>query len=101
MKRFVLFLLSGIFLSTVSAFATVSSDYLQDLYSCRYDTQVRFKSKKEFVDKYEQKFGDIFISSIAYGYADLKIKGRKKIKVSYICLLGNDLKPVWGYVIPR
>ena len=58
-------------------------------------------SKKEFIDKYEQKVGDYYISSIVYGYGYMKIPKCKMQRISYITLIGNDCKPVWGYVIPR
>ena len=58
-------------------------------------------SKKEFIDKYEQKVGDYYISSIVYGYGYMKIPKCKKQRISYITLIGNDCKPIWGYVIPR
>ncbi len=94
-------LITGIIISTTTVFASVSTDYLENLYSCQYDTKVNIKSKKEIIDKYEQKIGDNFISCISYGYADMKIKGKKKMRVSYICLLENDSTPIWGYIIPR
>ena len=58
-------------------------------------------AKKEFIDKYEQKVGDYYISSIVYGYGYMKIPKCKKQRISYITLIGNDCKPIWGYVIPR
>ena len=39
--------------------------------------------------------------SIVYGYGYMKIPKCKKQRISYITLIGNDCKPIWGYVIPR
>ena len=44
---------------------------------------------------------DYYISSIVYGYGYMKIPKCKKQRISYITLIGNDCKPIWGYVIPR
>ena len=84
-----------------SVFATTSTDYLQEIYSKTCNKEVTIKSKKEFIDKYEQKLGDKFISSIAYGEADFKLKGARKKRVSYVCMLENDCTPIWGYILPR
>lgn len=100
MKRRIILTLF-VLLNTVSVFASEASDFLTDLYTKEYKCDVKIKSKREFCDKYEQKIGGQYISSIVYGQADMKIKGHKKQKVSYICLMENDCKIVWGYVIPR
>ena len=70
MKNFGLIFLIFVFTS-LSANATVSTDYLERVYSCQCKKDVTFKSKKEYIDKYEQRLGDKFISSIVYGGAGL------------------------------
>lgn len=97
-----LLLLSLILFSTLSANATCCSDYLADLYSKEYNSKVKIVSKKEHIDKYEQKIGDNFVSSIVYGVGYMKRPKCKKLRITYICLLEScDKPPIWGYVIPR
>lgn len=100
MKRIILSVM--FILSSLTVHASECTDYLMNLYSNSHSKPVKIICRKEFIDKYEQKIGDKFISSIVYGQADMKIQGqRKKVRVSYICLLENDCKPIWGYIIPR
>ena len=95
-----LLLLILILFSTLSANATCCSDYLTDLYSKEYNTKVKIVSKKEHIDKYEQKIGDYFVSSVVYGVGYMKIKGQKKKRITYICLLKNCREIFWAHVIP-
>ena len=95
-------LLLIVLFSTLNVSATCYSDYLEEVYSKEHNTKVKIISKDEHIDKYEQKIGDNFISSIVYGVGYLKIPKCKKIRITYICLLKNcNSKPVWGYIIPR
>ena len=97
-----LLLLTLILFSTLGANATCCSDYLTDLYSKEYNTKVKIITKEEHIDKYEQKIGNCFISSIVYGVGYMKRTKCKKIRITYICLLENCEKPpIWGYIIPR
>ena len=97
-----LILLTLIILSALKANATCCSEYLEDLYSKEYNAKVKIISKDEFIDKYEQKIGDRFVSSIVYGTGYLKRPKCKKIRITYICMLEDSTKPpIWGYVIPR
>lgn len=98
MKRLFLVLMSLLLLPVE---ASECSKYLTDLYSKEYENPCKVVSKQEFVDKYEQKVGDYFISSIVYGYGYMKKHKCKKIRITYITLLGCDGNPIWGYVIPR
>ena len=100
MKKFIY--TACILILSAAVQASECVDYLSELYSCQYDAPVKIKSKLEVIDKYEQKIGNEYVSSIVYGQADLKIKHRKKMRVSYICLLKSCTeKPMWGYIIPR
>ena len=81
--------------------ASECSKYLTDLYTQECDCAVKIVSKKEFADKYEQKIGDYFVSSIVYGYGYMKKHKCKKVRITYITLLGCNGEPIWGYVIPR
>ncbi len=101
MKRLLYLLIIILFAQAVQAKDTVCTEYLNDLYTKEYKKEVKVISKKEHIDKYEQKIGDKFISSVAYGVGYIKIKGQKKIKITYLCLMEDCTKPFWGYVIPR
>ena len=101
MKKLLILSIFTYFIFSSSVFATTSTDYLQEIYSKTCNKEVTIKSKKEFIDKYEQRLGDKFISSIVYGEADFKIKGARKKRVSYVCMLENDCTPIWGYILPR
>ena len=57
--------------------------------------------KKEFTLDSSQCIGKQTISAITYGYGDLKIKGCKKHKITYICLLNNKYNPILSYIIPN
>ncbi len=97
-----LLLITLILLSTLNANATCYSEYLEDLYSKELNTKVKITSKEEHIDKYEQKIGDYFISSIVYGVGYMKQPKCKKIRITYICLLEScDKPPIWCYIIPR
>ena len=97
-----LLLTISILFFTLSANATCCSDYLAELYSKEYNSKVKIVSKKEHIDKYEQKIGDFYVSSIVYGVGYLKRPKCKKMRITYICLLEScDKPPIWGYVIPR
>ncbi len=98
-RKFLVSLL--ILLSTSASFATEATDYLVNMYANEYNMKVKIRSKKEFCNPCQQKIGDNCISEIVYGQADFKLKKVRKQKVSYICLLDNDSKPFWGFVIPR
>lgn len=100
MKR-VIILALFVLLNSLPIFATDASDFLAEMYTKEYNCNVKIKSKKEYCDKYEQEIGGQYISSIVYGQANMKIKGHKKQKVTYICLLKNDCEIFWGYVIPN
>ncbi len=95
------FIFVFIFFNILSARASDCTDFLSQIYSENYHKNVKIISKREFCDKCEQKLGNEVVSSIVYGLADMKIKGQRKQKVTYICLIGNDCQPIWGYVIPN
>ena len=99
MWRFALILI--IFFLAVPVQATECTKYLVDLYSKEYGCPVKITSRKEFVDKYEQKIADYEVFSIVYGYGFMKRPKCKRMRITYITLMNNDCKPIWGYVIPR
>ena len=50
--------------------------------------------KKEYSTEYQQDTGKIII----YGWGDIKIKGCKKKKITYVVLLDNFGKPGWSSI---
>ena len=98
MKKIILSFLLLTFCSSVSA--SQYTDYFTDIYSKEYKKPVKIVSKDEQIEKYEQKIGDQFISSIVYGVGYMKVKGQKKIRITYICLLKNSCEIFWGHIIP-
>lgn len=99
MKRLFLLLILSLFL--LPAEASECSKYLSELYTQECECQVKIVSKNEHIDRYEQKIGDAYVSSIAYGTGYMKKKKCKKIRITYITLLDENCNPIWGYVIPR
>ena len=55
--------------------------------------------KKEHTEEYPQVLKENVIKAITYGYGDMKIRGCKKFRISYICLLDENCKPFWSYII--
>ena len=76
-------------------------EYLREMYSKAYREPVLITSKKEFEEKCESYIGNTFISSITRGSGHFKQNGKRKIKISYICLNENSQKILWGYVLER
>ena len=54
--------------------------------------------KKEYFDDYNLKTGERLITKIVYGWGDMKIKGCKKRRVTYIVMYDADSKPYWSSV---
>ncbi len=98
MKKAILFILAIFFYTTANA--SEYSDYISNIYSKEYNKTVKIVSKDEHIEKYEQKIGEQFISSIVYGVGYMKIKGQKKKRITYICLLKNCNEIFWAHVIP-
>lgn len=98
MKR--IFLLILIIANASCALASECTNYLKEVQSQSCNKKVKVVSKVEFNEEYQQMLGDEQITSITCGSGYIKIKGRKKKNISYVCLLNKDCKPVWGYIIP-
>ena len=98
MQKFILcFLLLTL---SSSAMASQYTDYFSDLYSKEYNKRVKIVSKDEQIEKYEQKIGEQFVSSIVYGVGYMKVKGERKKRITYIVLLKNNCEIFWAHVIP-
>lgn len=76
-------------------FASECTAFLTSIYSSDYKQPVTIISKKEFTDKYEQHLNNQYISSVVYGNGYFALKGKKRIKINYICTFENYSKPFW------
>ena len=99
--RKLIILLFFILISTTCVHASDCTKYLVDLYSKEYNCPVKIVSRQEFVNKYEQKFGEYNLKSIVYGFGFMKRPKCRRVRITYIALMDENCKPVWGYVMPR
>lgn len=81
--------------------ANVCTDYISQNLSAEYKKSIHVEQKSEYIDKYEDYLGKVFISSIVYGDAKLEGLHRRGKNIKYICLMEDYSKPVWGYVIQK
>ena len=101
MKR-LLILLTIFTLSTEAfAYSTEASKYIETQYLNQDNKSIKLKVKKEYSDECSLIIGDTKISNLKYGFANLKIKGKRTTGVSYICLYDECNNPVFGYIISK
>lgn len=101
MKR-ILVLLCILFFSVSYACATEASKYAAQKYSETTGSRnVRITVKKEHTEECTQKIGEADVFAITYGYGDMKVKGKRKARISYICLLDKNCDIIWSCIIPR
>ena len=98
MKRLVLLVIFFLILIN-PVLATNCSKYAEKNFAEENNKErVRITVKKEVITPYAQEFGDSFIPYIAYGYGDIRAKKMKKSRITYICLLDNDMQPMWSHL---
>ena len=100
MKRVICFLLVYS-LMCQAVFATEASKFAAQKYAECINKKAVITVKKEHTEECFQKIGDQDIPFITYGYGDLKVKGKKKLRISYICLRDKDYNLFWSCIIPR
>ena len=101
MKNVILIIIFSFFTLPVFAKATTASRYAESQYAEQQGfNKVRINVKNEHTDEYQQKIGTQIIPAITYGYGDMKIKGCKKSRISYIVLLDCHCEPIWSYIMP-
>lgn len=99
MKKIVL--LICLYLCVSVAKATEASEYAEKQYSRQTGNEkVHITVKKEHTVEYQQKIGEQIIPAITYGYGDMKAIKQKKCRITYICLLDENCKPIWSYIFP-
>lgn len=85
----------------IPAFPTEASKYAEEQYAKQNClSKVKINVKKEHTIENLQKLCEQKIPVIVFGYGDLKAKKCKKTSISYICLLDENYKPIWSYIIP-
>ena len=88
--------------SVLNACGTEASKFLENQYCKIYELKkVHITVKKEHTQEYNQIIDGQMIPAITYGYGDLKAKGCKKRRISYICLWDKCAKIIWGNIILR
>ena len=101
MKNFILILICCFLALPGYAKTTSASKFAESQYADKQGfSKVRINVKKEHTDEFQQKIGEQDIHTITYGYGDIKIKGCKKCRVSYIVLFACNNKPIWSYIMP-
>lgn len=77
-----------ILLIQISVSASECTEYLSNIYSKNYNTEVKITGyKTEYTDKYEDYINNQFISSIQYRRGYLKQPDKRRQKISYLCTL--------------
>lgn len=100
MKRVISLILLCLAFNQVYA-STEASEFVAEQYAAASgNEQVHIVVKKEHTMEYQQPVGGEMIPAITYGYGDMKVKGCRKLKITYLCLLNKDFKPLWSYIIP-
>ena len=85
----------------MSVYATEASDFVQKQSSdLNGGKKVHITVKKEHTEEYQQPIGDTMVPAITYGYGDLKLKGERKTRITYICLLNEKCEPFWCFIFP-
>ena len=101
MKRIICTLIICLF-TVLNASATEASKYAgKNCSEANGNVPVKITVKKEHTEACYQKIGDIYVPSITYGYGDMKIKHKKKMRISYICLRDSENNIFWSCIIPR
>jgi hypothetical protein len=79
----------------VFAYSSAASKFAEQEYAKKNNCEkVKINMKKEYSTEYQQDTGKIII----YGWGDIKIKGCKKKKITYVVLLDNFGKPGWSSI---
>ena len=100
MKELISFIVFSLTIIGVYA-STEASNFAEKQYSAQIGNEnVHIIVKKEHTMEYLMPVGTEKISAVTYGYGDMKVKGCTKCRITYICLLGENFKPVWSYIIP-
>jgi len=83
----------------VSAYSTPASKFAESEYAKTNNCQkVRINMKKEYCNDYNLKTDKRMIIKVVYGWGDMKIKGCKKHRVTYVVLFDAECKPYWSSV---
>ncbi len=79
----------------IYSYSSEASKFAEREYAKKNNCEkVKINMKKEYSTEYQQDTGKIII----YGWGDIKIKGCKKKKITYVVLLDNFGKPGWSSI---
>ena len=82
-----------------TAYASVCTDYLSEIYSSQHGRKIEITQKNnEHIDKLEDYIENRLVSSVVYDKARIRGIKKKKKTLNYACLMENDKKPLWGYI---
>ena len=103
MKKFFLLILLCLKIQPCFSYSTEASKFAELQYAKQNCiSKVHINVKKEHTAKTPQNTIDSKTAGITFGYGDLKsnvkICGKRKLRISYICLLDKNFKPVWSHI---
>ena len=79
----------------VFAYSSTASKFAEHEYAKMQNCKkVHINMKKEYSAEYQQKN----CTKIVYGYGDIKIKGCKKRRITYVVLFDESCKPCWSKI---
>lgn len=82
-----------------TAYASVCTDYLSEIYSSQHGRKIEITQKNnEHIDKLEDYIENRFVSYVVYGKARIRGLSKRQKTLNYACLMENDKKPLWGYI---
>lgn len=99
MRFFILVLSIYLCITTVFAYSTEASGYAEKQHELLNKCHANINVKKEHTEKSLQKIGEQTVWTITYGWGDLKIKGHKTRRITYIVLKDNKCKPICSFII--
>ncbi len=95
MKSIILLIILLIFSPSVFAYSSKASKFAEAEYAKTNNREkVYINMKKECRAEYQQKNGQ----TIVFGYGDIKIKGCKKRRITYVVLYDESCKPSWSKI---
>jgi hypothetical protein len=96
MRNFAFVLIFSFLALPVFGYSSIASRFAESEYAKKNNCEkVCINMKKEYLTEYKQKNGE----TIVYGWGDMKIKGCKKRRITYVVLTDESGKPCWSSII--
>ncbi len=100
MKNIFFVLLFCIFALPVSAYSGKASKFAAQEYAKKNNCKkVCINMKREYCLEQRLNICNLKVQKIIYGWGDIKVKGCKKKRITYVVLLDNSGKPCWSNII--